>query len=247
MDQADLKYELRINQNAWFIRFFVWLYEPDSAYDVSFCALFWAYVFAVPVLLLKCLVIEPLLWLMDVTEPRRKERRLKMEAQSLALKLEGRTPEPKWAMRFLYGVGNVASKLIFAIGSVWSVASRHRRANKVAVWTVWIVGALVGIAACTVIVVIFINDFGVTKFILLGGCALVLAVLAMLALYQIGFKEKILDPLGHGVRLGALGFRDTMRTGFYAVKTNTCPRVTLVRDDTRTPPPIVSDHKSAAK
>lgn len=234
MNQADLKYELRVNQRAWFIRFFVWLYEPHSV-EVNFCALFWGYLFVMPVLLLKYLVVRPIDAALDRTRPKRLARKNKITDERRAAKLSrvtGPPPEPSWTMRFLHRVGDAASRAIYAIGSVWSVASSYKRVNRVVVWIAWLLGALIGIAATSALVVLFIDNFGVSKFILAAVCALVLFVLALIGLSQIGFKEKVLEPVGHGVKRGFLGFFETIGTGFHAVKTNTCPRIVLVDDDT---------------
>lgn len=49
MDQSELKYAIRVDEHAFFIRFYCWLYEADKS-SVNFCKLFWAYVFVAPAL-----------------------------------------------------------------------------------------------------------------------------------------------------------------------------------------------------
>lgn len=97
MDQSELKYAIRVDERAFFIRFYCWLYEADKS-KVNFCKLFWAYVFAAPALLLRGLVggacifgkgiarfgkgllwtvqmvLSPMFWLLDTTSTHRKAR-----------------------------------------------------------------------------------------------------------------------------------------------------------------------------
>ena len=125
MDQSELKYAIRVDERAFFIRFYCWLYEADKS-KVNFCKLFWAYVFAVPFLGLRGLigggrilgkgsvrlgrgfmwtiqtVLHPVFWFLDTTLEHRAERivRLKEEREAEAVEIQARPkaeeePDPK--------------------------------------------------------------------------------------------------------------------------------------------------------
>src|SRR5208282_3811855 len=49
MDQSELKYAIRVDEKALFIRFYTWLWQADSS-KINFCKLFWGYMFAAPAL-----------------------------------------------------------------------------------------------------------------------------------------------------------------------------------------------------
>ena len=55
MDQSELKYAIRVDEKAFFIRFYCWLYQADKT-KINFCKLFWAYVFVAPALFLRGIV-----------------------------------------------------------------------------------------------------------------------------------------------------------------------------------------------
>lgn len=50
MDQSMLKYAIRVDERAAFIRFYLWLWDAKIN-QITFCKLFWAYVFTPPALL----------------------------------------------------------------------------------------------------------------------------------------------------------------------------------------------------
>lgn len=52
-----------VNRNAWFIRFYLWLWVADIE-KIDFCRLFWGYVFAMPALVIK-LLLYPIFLLWD--------------------------------------------------------------------------------------------------------------------------------------------------------------------------------------
>lgn len=55
MDQSELKYAIRVDERAFFVRFYCWLYKADKS-KINFCKLFWAYIFAAPFLCLRGLI-----------------------------------------------------------------------------------------------------------------------------------------------------------------------------------------------
>lgn len=233
MRQSELKHELRIKKSAWFIRFFVWLYEADKE-DVNFCKLFWGYVFAIPIMILGAIVL-PISKVLNATQPGRNARKTARRASRAAAKLPGSQRKPSLPMRFISFVGDVASRGIYLIGSGWDKLNQHRRVITSLVWATWILGALLGLAGVAFISVVFVDNFGVTRFILLGIITVVLFSVTFLVLDKIGAvgwaTETVMIPTGRGIRRGTLGFFGTVRTGFHAVKTNTCPRINLVDDD----------------
>lgn len=52
-----------VNRNAWFIRFYLWLWAADIE-KIDFCRLFWGYVFAMPALVIK-MFLYPIFLLWD--------------------------------------------------------------------------------------------------------------------------------------------------------------------------------------
>ncbi len=120
MDQSELKYAIRVDERAFFIRFYCWLYEADKS-KVNFCKLFWAYVFAAPALLIRGLVggviilfrglrrlgrgllwtvqtiLRPAFWLLDSSLKRRAERiaRLKEEREAEEAEIQARLEAEK--------------------------------------------------------------------------------------------------------------------------------------------------------
>jgi hypothetical protein len=55
MDQSELKYAIRVDEGAFFIRFYSWLWEADKS-KINFCKLFWGYLFAAPALVLRGII-----------------------------------------------------------------------------------------------------------------------------------------------------------------------------------------------
>lgn len=53
-----------VDRNAWFLRFYLWLWAADIE-KVDFCRLFWGYVFAIPFLLARLLILTPLFKAVD--------------------------------------------------------------------------------------------------------------------------------------------------------------------------------------
>lgn len=47
MSSVELKHTIAVDESAWFIRFYLWLWQGDAE-RTTFCKLFWGYVFAVP-------------------------------------------------------------------------------------------------------------------------------------------------------------------------------------------------------
>lgn len=53
-----------VNRDAWFLRFYLWLWAADVD-KVDFCRLFWGYVFAVPFILIRFLILIPIMAIWD--------------------------------------------------------------------------------------------------------------------------------------------------------------------------------------
>lgn len=53
-----------VDRNAWYLRFYLWLWAADIE-KVDFCRLFWGYVFAIPFLLVRILILVPLIAIYD--------------------------------------------------------------------------------------------------------------------------------------------------------------------------------------
>lgn len=53
-----------VNRDAWFLRFYLWLWAADID-KVDFCRLFWGYVFAVPFILIRFLILIPIMFIWD--------------------------------------------------------------------------------------------------------------------------------------------------------------------------------------
>src|SRR5208282_2129338 len=56
MDQSELKYAIRVDEKALFIRFYTWLWQADSS-KINFCKLFWGYMFAAPALAFRSFLV----------------------------------------------------------------------------------------------------------------------------------------------------------------------------------------------
>ncbi len=123
MDQSELKYAIRVDERAFFIRFYCWLYEADKS-KVNFCKLFWGYVFAAPALFFRGLIggacifgkglarfgkglarfgkgllwivqmaLSPMFWLLDTTSTHRDARLALLKEQREAEKAEREAAE----------------------------------------------------------------------------------------------------------------------------------------------------------
>lgn len=69
MDQSLLKYTIRVDERAAYIRFYLWLWEADKE-KITFCRLFWAYIFTAPALIVRGLYtifVRPLIGLGKLT------------------------------------------------------------------------------------------------------------------------------------------------------------------------------------
>jgi hypothetical protein len=66
MDQSMLKYAIRVDERAAYIRFYLWLWNAKKN-EITFCKLFWAYVFAAPALMVRgfyTLFIKPVVFVL---------------------------------------------------------------------------------------------------------------------------------------------------------------------------------------
>jgi hypothetical protein len=225
MRQADLKHELAVNRNSWFIRFYVWLWQANPK-DINFCKIFWGYVFVIAGLVLRLVVLpigDRLCKRLEVSSEARYERVRELKKDPEKEKSTG----PSRMQRVLSSIADVFSRIVFALGSAVAFVSERAELMKI----VYAAALLLGLATSGAIVWVAVVNFSTTWIVLVVFGGFALGVVTIAGLDKIGVLDwiayKIFRRLGLKTKSGALGFFSVLRIGLRSVKTNTCPRIVL--------------------
>lgn len=84
MMQVELKHTLVVNKDAWFIRFYRWVWEANVD-NLTFCKLFWAYVFSVPAVVALTLSRTPYRCIVSLNENNKARKRRRRELEDVQL------------------------------------------------------------------------------------------------------------------------------------------------------------------
>jgi hypothetical protein len=193
--------------------------------EVNFCKLFWAYIFVIPGLILHGL-LEAGERLAKIGEDGRTKRALaKTEAE------DAPEPEPRGPgamQRYLNWIGDVASRLIMRF-TPNEATKRLLGIAGMALMVAFGVGAVIAFFYFLVL------WWTTTRWILLGGVGLLAIILISFlmvnVLDRIGFGTWLAqrEP-GRGFFRGIKEFFHVMGLGYHAVKSNTCPKVEIVKE-----------------
>lgn len=233
MSDITYKHTARVKADSWFIRFYRWLWEADLD-QVDFCRLFWGYVFAIPNLIVRAVGYLPYklgLVIAEKTEDRRKSWKLTPsdEAAIRARARLRRAERKQMFEKFFSRVGAMADKVVASGKAIWPVA----RYPVYAVAS--IIGAalvcLVGVGLYELVLLIIKNSTDVLHVVFV--VLMSIAGIALLVSLVIGFTWFFVDTrYGKQVRTGTKGgfltFTGAIRTGFFGIKSRTCPKIEIV-------------------
>lgn len=236
MSELTYKHTARVKADSWFIRFYCWLWEADLD-SVDFCKLFWGYLFAIPNLLVRVVGYLPYKLGLSIAE-RTKDRRESWKltpAEEAAMRARARVRRVERKQKFdsfFARVGGWADKVVAFSKAAWPVA-------KYPVYAVASIAAaalvcLVGVGLYELVLLIIANATDALHVLLI-----VLAIVAGIALavgLAIGLGWFFMDTkYGKSVRTGTKGgfltFGGAIRTGFYGIKSRTCPKIEVVGAD----------------
>lgn len=220
---VEFKHTLTVDRGASYLRFYVWLWEGDLD-KISFCKLFWAYVFAVPGMFLRFGIFAPLVWV-AAHAPR---PRFKRTAKSLK--------GPPQMQRVLGRIETTGARVVQRFGSAWRVVSFGGRLQYWGGRLLMVLGGLIGAGLVAGVGYLVVSYFSTAVIVTAAIAGLIASVAAVLVLKALGVIEVIGDLMlsgGRRARAGALGFFGVMRAGYIAVKSNTCPRIEVTTDKER--------------
>lgn len=212
MSQADLKHEWKFKRNSPLIRFYLWAWDADP-HAITFCKLFWGILLS-PTLLVLWPLATGAEWLVERSDARKAAR----FNQELAARDEEDEPmsatealaeeRPSFRERQLENVGEFFAK------------PRPRKVARIVGIAAMVIGglALVG----------FVGWFVVTNIV---GVLIVLAWLAggfvavglVVGVFYVLDTRGVLKAGGRKAKTAGRFLKD----GFFAVKTNTCPRIVI--------------------
>lgn len=233
------RFTWQLREDAWYVRFYLWLWLA-SPRDVNFCKLFWAYVFVIPGLILHGLWAAAE-WLSKIGAAGRERRALAKAKEENEPYVPPEPKGPNFMQRYLDWIGEVASKLVMKLTP-----------NPATKRVLGIVGMALMVALGIAVIVVFfyflIAWWSTTRWILLVAAVLLAAVLLGILtanlLERAGFFTWLEQrpPGNHrffrgiasffrGIGRGIKEFFHVMGLGFHAVKSNTCPKVEIVKEE----------------
>lgn len=213
VSQADLKHELVVSEKAWYVKLYVWLWDANKK-DITICKMFWGYVFLWVALVLHVVIAFIVIYdRSSFAEKRRLTKAAYYEEHAGYKVRKPKEPKPKaqWLVSTLDKIEWVMNK----IGMVFR--------TKVMSYLFITLGVLVALGLFAFVVVFCVKAPIITAIVF--GCLIVAALVLSGALWAIDNINW--DPFGRRVSNGALSFAGLMAGGYRAVKTNTCPRITL--------------------
>lgn len=203
MNQAELKHEIVIDADSWFVRFYLWLWQVDED-SINFCKLFWGYVF-MPIALLVHLgvfVLGPAVRYLLRKQAERKELAASEPRLEFISKPKEKKPSRLW---------------------VWLDRFEGSRAARYSAYFFWLVALLLALAGAGLLVYLIVNHLVVSGIIV--GATLLTVGIVMLILWFI--TTPAAATTGAVAFKIELSFRQLLKGGYQAVKTNTCPRISL--------------------
>lgn len=203
----EYKYEKYVSRNSWYIRLFLYMW-PVNPKDINFCMLFWGFIGA-PFNLIGRFISWPfrkgikkvIVWAdsRPYIAPSVEEIRLKRERREVRQK--------KWSNRFSKFGAFIDRFIVAPIQKIPNL-----------VWI--IISAVLGLillAGLIFYIVTFSTEvLSILLFLglVIGGLGILLLVVICLAYF--------IDESDAG-----MSFRQAMKTGYYAVKTRTCPKIII--------------------
>jgi hypothetical protein len=252
---VELKHTLTVDAKAWYIRFYIWLYE-DKLDQITFCKLFWAYVFAPIVLVIRG--VRDGVWSIRGSVNTYKER--PREKKSFELPDSLKTPKPvrpkrkpaPWQMAFLHAAETTGSKIVMAFQTAGHILHPLWALTKSQLFgrILLALGTLIGVGICVGVAGVIIAFWSVTQYIVYTLLTMTAIAALIYLLLRKGFvwignnlKKTVpfwrwldrslvnlgyylrIDKFGRGVEKTGVGFFTAMKIGYVAVKSNTCPRI----------------------
>lgn len=230
MKQSELKHSITVDPNAKFIRFYKWLVWADSDTQITFCSLFWVYVFVVPLSIIG-VIVRSLVFIGDKFSARHEAKKAaKTDTEDVkAPKPTKVRVGPSRAQRFITSVETIAAKTINAGRTFWDFISSHRLLNMFVLGVAGVIAATAALAVVGGIVYVVVTNWSTAVIFIISALGAVFLITVLVVMVATGaavwLYTRIMTPAGHGIKGGALGFGGAMRIGFRAVKTNTCPRI----------------------
>lgn len=255
MEAFEYRHEARVREGSWFIRLYLWAWEARIE-EMDFCRLFWGYIFMPLNLLLRAIVTPFYLAFLGLRWTGRRiglmfgramSSRSSSRAAAPSVIGRGVAPSPPRKQRkrrdytrILAFASRAGDRVVAGSQATWRVIRWPVRillyvsavvvAGAIVALTfygVYWLGVLVGEVAPPVWDWIRANapTAGLILLIAVGGLAVLGAILLG------GFYAATETPVGPAVRTTTLGFFGMMRTGFYGVKSRTCPRIVVEREE----------------
>lgn len=215
----ELKHKWEIDEDSWYIRLYLWAWKTNKN-NITFCKLFWGYVFLWLILLLH-LIAAPFILVGGLLEPWAAARRAKKPKPTFEPKPPKVKEGPSVPARILDWISTKAAAVGLKVQSFW-----YDHQN-VLFKIVTVLSVVVGTAVVGILGWLFVEN--ITWGILLKAVIVVGITIGILAVV-IGLIFAI-DKLATPTKRVGLTFRQAMKQGYVAVKTNTCPQVILIEKD----------------
>lgn len=228
----ELKHKWHVDRSAWFIRLYVWLWLASES-DINFCKLFWGYIlFPVGVVFHAgaWVVVQISIWV-DI------HTRKKMVARATAgpsIPVEAKEKEEYKPNAILQWVGDKFAKLVMFTQTVWP------KVRKPVGFFLWILGTLCVLAAIGV-AIYFITKVPLSVWLYIvevivsvaAGLVLIFVLMWLLLDYWNvpvmwkSWRRRRRDKRAIKMEHKGMSFRQVMKQGYVAVKTNTCPQIVI--------------------
>lgn len=238
----DYKHTIEVDRTAWFIRFYVWLWDAKET-DINVCKLFWGYfpLFVIPWLVMRLLWIplRPIAsyfdgYLSSWYGRKKAKKKAKMPRPPRPPRAPKEKREHSRAQAFLNAVGAIVGAVTQVLAAVWwHLIGRHKRVKAtlgfIARWGGVLIVMALTLGAVATIVYFAIKYFTVTLAILAAAAGIVggvvVIVLAIMLDEAFGILGKVRDrflrPSGRGIRT----FARLLWAGARGVKSQTCPQI----------------------
>lgn len=242
------KFKWVVRRRAWYIRVYAYAWSFHSFVDdkrigvdveaVDFCKLWWAFLF----LPLAFLVYKPICHALDAVAllHLRQVRRRAALAPASGPSVPVTAPEkegPSSVDRFFERVGAAFVRVSLAVQSGWLLV------RKPVTYVLLTLAVIAGAALSVVLLILAASNLDVVlravEYLAIAAGVVTLMAGVGLGLGRLGFWTWARRTLIRGGRetkkttkKGALGFFGAMRVAYVAVKSSTCPQVTLVDDET---------------
>lgn len=227
---VELKHTLTVDEKAWYIRLYLWLYEATVS-EITFCKLFWAYVFFIPVLIIWCILHLVFITVQEIDKSKNK-RKIKAAIKPflhhswtiLFWLTHGKQEKdtPSWQIRFLERAETTGFRLVNFLSPVWAL-TRTKTFGRILLG----LGVLIALGTIGTVIVLFVVFWGTTKWILIGAAA----SLVLAGVFRLLLSKFPLDSIYFYIDRIILNFLRIMMIGYVAVKSNTCPRIEIQKED----------------